>query len=176
MTENIGTPRASNPGPGVDPTSPNHREPSGSANDEPVRRAVIWTAALAALGGLSFGYDTGVVSGVLLFLHTSFANERHLQRGDVLSAWFSDSGRSGVFLEESGRDQGSASPTDRTGDRITECRIGQLSAQARRAAGTWPPRRYRCQLLQHRQRHHRLRGGGAFPGVIRYRLFPAGAE
>src|SRR5271163_3985752 len=41
---------------------------------EPVGRAVVWTAAVTALGGLLFGYDTGVVSGALLFLHTSFSN------------------------------------------------------------------------------------------------------
>jgi sugar porter (SP) family MFS transporter len=44
------------------------------ARQEPVGRAVVWTAAITAVGGLLFGYDTGVVSGALLFLHTSFRN------------------------------------------------------------------------------------------------------
>jgi sugar porter (SP) family MFS transporter len=36
------------------------------------RRRVIVAAAITALGGLLFGYDTGVVSGALLFLKTDF--------------------------------------------------------------------------------------------------------
>ena len=33
---------------------------------------VVLTAAIAALGGLLFGYDTSVISGAMLFLRTDF--------------------------------------------------------------------------------------------------------
>ena len=41
--------------------------PSGS-----VRRHVLLGAAITALGGLLFGYDTGVISGALLFIGKDF--------------------------------------------------------------------------------------------------------
>lgn len=39
----------------------------------PPKRRVTGLAALTALGGLLFGYDTGVVSGALLFIESDFA-------------------------------------------------------------------------------------------------------
>jgi sugar porter (SP) family MFS transporter len=43
-------------------------------------RAVVWLSAITALGGLLFGYDTGVVSGALLFLKNDFPNITSVQK------------------------------------------------------------------------------------------------
>jgi sugar porter (SP) family MFS transporter len=50
-----------------------------------VRRHVALSAAVTALGGLLFGYDTGVVSGALLFLHKDFGGLSSFQEELVTS-------------------------------------------------------------------------------------------
>jgi sugar porter (SP) family MFS transporter len=53
--------------------------------DGSVRRHVIGAAAVTALGGLLFGYDTGVVSGALLFLKKDFGGLSSFQQELVTS-------------------------------------------------------------------------------------------
>jgi sugar porter (SP) family MFS transporter len=50
-----------------------------------VRRHVLVAAAITALGGLLFGYDTGVVSGALLFLKNQFGGLSSFQEELVTS-------------------------------------------------------------------------------------------
>jgi sugar porter (SP) family MFS transporter len=52
-----------------DPEPPAPRAPLLPAT---IRRRVLFSAAITALGGLLFGYDTGVISGALLFIGKDF--------------------------------------------------------------------------------------------------------
>ena len=55
------------------------------ADPRQVRRRVAVSAAITALGGLLFGYDTGVVSGALLFLKNDFGGLSSFQEELVTS-------------------------------------------------------------------------------------------
>jgi sugar porter (SP) family MFS transporter len=65
------------------------RQPGGGVPPGPaarrVRRHVTGAAAVTALGGLLFGYDTGVVSGALLFLKNEFGGLSSFQQELVTS-------------------------------------------------------------------------------------------
>jgi sugar porter (SP) family MFS transporter len=59
-----------------------HATEPGTRN---VRRHVVFSAAITALGGLLFGYDTGVVSGALLFVKKDFGGLSSFQQELVTS-------------------------------------------------------------------------------------------
>ena len=52
---------------------------------EKVRRHVALAAGVTALGGLLFGYDTGVVSGALLFVKKDFGGLSSFQEELITS-------------------------------------------------------------------------------------------
>src|SRR3984957_8102008 len=56
-----------------------------SAAAESIRRNVVLASAVTALGGLLFGYDTGVGSGALLFLKNYFGGLTSFQQELVTS-------------------------------------------------------------------------------------------
>ncbi len=66
-------------------TDPAPDQDSARSSDRTIRRRVIVAAALTALGGLLFGYDTGVVSGALLFLKDDFGGLSSFQQELVTS-------------------------------------------------------------------------------------------
>lgn len=66
-------------------SQPLYRNPAAPAAGRNVRGLTTVIAAMAALGGLLFGYDTGVISGALLFLKGAFGLSAAME-GAVTSA------------------------------------------------------------------------------------------
>src|SRR4051812_24732278 len=56
-----------------------------ASNAGHARRNVFATAAIAALGGLLFGYDTGIIASALLFIKDDFGLS-NFEQGMVVSA------------------------------------------------------------------------------------------
>jgi sugar porter (SP) family MFS transporter len=61
------------------------RDPGSGGDARSIHRHVVAAAAITALGGLLFGYDTGVVSGALLFLKNDFGGLSSFQQELVTS-------------------------------------------------------------------------------------------
>ena len=82
-----------------------HHAPMQIAGDR-AEGTVRWIAVTAALCGLLFGYDTGVISGALLFLKKDFglsALSQGLVTGAVLAGAMPGSGFSGWLADRFGR-------------------------------------------------------------------------
>lgn len=58
---------------------------SSGIGEHAARRAVVLTAAIAGLGGLLFGYDTGIIASALLFIRSDF-DLGSFEQGVVVSA------------------------------------------------------------------------------------------
>ncbi|MFJ8882613.1 MFS transporter [Streptomyces sp. NPDC102402] len=85
------------------PPAPSHTLPPPSGEERPKRLALA--TGVVALGGLLFGFDTGVISGALLFLKEDFALTS-FQEGTVISA---------LLLGAAAGALGSGRPADRFG-------------------------------------------------------------
>jgi sugar porter (SP) family MFS transporter len=71
-----------------------------------MRGYVLLVASIAALGGLLFGYDTGVISGAILFISKQFALDDRLQAftiSIVLIGCVAGSGVAGWVADRAGR-------------------------------------------------------------------------
>jgi sugar porter (SP) family MFS transporter len=127
------------PGPGSAP-APERQRAGGPGG------AVTLLAAITALGGLLFGYDTGVVSGALLFLKDSFPHITSLQKELVTSLLLVGAAVGAI---------GAARLADRVGRRptilITAAVFGSASMVVPMYIGEAAPPRFRGALVSFNQ-------------------------
>ena len=140
------------------------------------RRNVVLTAAIAGLGGLLFGYDTGVIAGALLFIKGDFDLGSFAQ-GLVVAA-VPIGAVAGAALRRAGCRPLRAAADDPARRRgLHRRRPGQRRGAGGRGAGDRPHRDRRRDRprLRRRPRLH-LRGGAAGEPRPPGQLLPAGGD
>src|SRR5262245_34643519 len=66
----------------------NYMDISTNQSSHPTPYFLVITAIIAAIGGFLFGYDTGIISGALMFITQSFAASTFVQEIIVSSVVF----------------------------------------------------------------------------------------